>query len=68
MNLQIGTNKLDINFSNAMNIATDFDKIQSFHMDEGVFDFNNSNEGSNFEMNGQVKCSVKLDIGHRSTI
>lgn len=49
--LQIGTNNSDINFTRAINIATDFEKIQfTPSVEEGVFDFNNSNEDSTYEI------------------
>ena len=44
INLQIGTNNSDINFTRALNMATDFEKIQfTPSAAEDVFDFDNSN-------------------------
>ena len=47
INLQIGTNNSDINFTRALNMATDFEKIQfTPSAEEDVFDFDNSNQDS----------------------
>jgi len=66
LGLQIGTNNSDINFTRAINIATDFEKIQFTPSveEEGVFDFNNSNEDSTFEIKSRP-TQLKLGINSR---
>jgi len=63
INLQIGTNNSDINFTRALNMATDFEKIQfTPSAEEDVFDFDNSNQDSSAcEIKSRPK-QIKLAI------
>lgn len=64
INLQIGTNNSDINFTRALNMATDFEKIQfTSSAEDNVFDFDNSNQDSSAcEINSRPTKQIKLAI------
>ena len=69
--LQIGTNNSDINFTRALNMATDFEKIQfTPSAEDDGYDFDQSNQDSASEIRPrpkQLSLAIKI-IGENTSV